>query len=216
MAKLTAILLLLSMGSLATAQTASVAGFFVGGKALIKITGPIDEKTSQAFTNLFTSWGETPREIEIYLNSGGGQSAEGWKMIELLEEQKQKGAHITTMVKNGNICGSLCVPIYVQGHVRKAGTASSFMFHSASKSFAGLFSVMNLPAENEKVSRIFLKAGVSKKWLDRLLAEEKIFESAEYYWISGRELFDEKSGIVTEPVSHRDEAVRLGGVKLPF
>lgn len=206
------IVMSLSFSALSAVQP--VTGLLAGGKAYVKITGPIDEETSKAFFELMAQFPEV-REIELHLNSGGGKSLEGWKIIALLNEKKSAGVHLTTLVKNGNICGSLCVPIFVQGQTRKAGPASSFMFHSAHLSFAGMVTVKTLPERNEEMFQYFLKAGVSPKWLDHLKAQQ-VFESDEYYWLSGGDLLSEKSGVVTELLPRKDETLKLFGLKTPF
>jgi len=152
---------------------------------------PLAERMKEALANL-----TKPIPILLKLNSGGGSRNEGLLVIELLEAEIAKGRTIHTSVENGEMCGSMCVPIFMVGKKRYGGEGALFMFHGASKAFT-----TNVPSviPTEEMLLGFGKAGVSKEWIEARRAEG-VFSKPGAYWISGRELFEAKANVLTHTI----------------
>jgi ATP-dependent protease ClpP protease subunit len=137
-----------------------------------------------------------PIPILLKLNSGGGSRNEGLAIIEMLEAEIAKGRVLHTSVENGEMCGSMCVPIFMLGKKRYGAEGALFMFHGASKAFT-----TNVPSffPTEEMLIAFVKAGMSKDWLEAR-RREGVFSKPGAYWISGRELFDAKANVVTHTI----------------
>lgn len=133
------------------------------------------------------------KKLTLVLNSPGGLVFEGKQIIETLQDLKKQGVALTTSVKNGTQCGSICLPIYLAGETRKAGTHSSFYFHGVTHAFC------NIPNESltEEYVQLLKSLGASEKLIQHLMAEEA-FSTPGEYWMSGKELAEEGDGFVTE------------------
>jgi len=131
------------------------------------------------------------KRVVLDLQSPGGVSTEGYKLIEAIKDAK-KTLKIDTFVDNGATCASLCVAIFMQGHQRTAGERSTFMFHGASLQYAA--------SPDSQSTKEFLDQlitdGVSKKWIHKL-RDSGVFIDPTEYWANGEELYNEKSNIVT-------------------
>jgi ATP-dependent protease ClpP protease subunit len=117
---------------------------------------------------------------------------------------------IDTVVEQGGVCASMCVPIYLAGAERLAHPAARFMFHMAS-----LNPEAPATAEADKVAAAKYRKvvetlvtddlyandngthGVNAAWLARMRA--KI--DGRDVWVTGQQLVDERSGIVGKLVS---------------
>lgn len=135
------------------------------------------------------------KTIELRLNSGGGSITEISEMAKILEPLKKQGVTLTTRVHNGDECDSSCVPLFALGDKRQAGEVSAFMFHGVS-----ITAISNIPhpASTQEMLDLIRKAsGLNGAWLQSLI-NAKIFAVPSMYWLSGKELVDQKSGLVTE------------------
>ena len=146
-------------------------------------------------------------KITLELSSPGGTVDEGNKIIQLLEDEIKLGRKIETFVQNGSQCGSMCVPIFMVAKVRKAGEVATFMFHPATT--VGL----NV---NKQLTGFLLGAmilrGLSEKWISEK-TKLGVFSSPGEYWMTGKELSDEKAGVVTELKSRH---IKYKFEELPF
>ncbi|MFN7728924.1 MAG: ATP-dependent Clp protease proteolytic subunit [Bdellovibrio sp.] len=159
------------------------------------IAWPMADKLEQILAPL-----KPKQPLLIILNSNGGAANEGLKLIALLTAEKRNGRKILTSVENGTTCASMCVMLYAQGENRYAGEASMFMFHGATR-----HEMTNVPNElkTREMLQILIDAGVSKKWIDQLWAL-KVFTLPGSYWMSGRELVDAGSNLVTRAISRHE------------
>jgi ATP-dependent protease ClpP protease subunit len=158
-------------------------------KYVIKIEGAIAFPMAEEFDRLRSKIPEN-YGLVVELNSPGGFVSETLKLIGSLRQEARQRLLVTS-VDNGDSCGSACVSLFVQGTRRFAGEVSIFMFHGAS-----LFP-SNVPdaTKTNEVLNLFRDAGVREDWLQEKI-KQGVFSKPGRYWISGKELVDEKSGIV--------------------
>lgn len=140
------------------------------------------------------------RPLLVHLNSEGGSVTEGEKIIAILQRLRAEKKTVHTTVMNGEKCASMCVFLYAQGEKRFASEVSTFMFHGAIQ-----FAITNVPdawKTREQLQHL-IKAGVSTAWLNSLW-EAGAFTKPGAYWMSGKDLVDAKSGLVTDLLSRHD------------
>lgn len=127
------------------------------------------------------------------LDSRGGSHQQGTRMVETLKNEKAKGREIFTSVENGDTCGSMCVPLFMQGKRRYGGEGSLFMFHGATRP-----EITNVPdaSKTEEVIEEMAKAGLSREWIEARRTDG-VFTKPGAYWISGKELFDARAQAIT-------------------
>jgi hypothetical protein len=80
----------------------------------------------------FGKYGTLSHRVVLFLNSAGGQVEEGDRVIQILNEAKQTH-RLITQVLDGNLCASMCIPIFLQGDDRFAARASNWIFHEATR-----------------------------------------------------------------------------------
>jgi len=150
-----------------------------------------------------------PRRIVITLNSPGGSVAHGRTVAAAIRSVAQTRS-VDTLIDQGGICASMCVPIYLAGAQRLAHPAAHFMFHLASVNPAGPVTAQGDDAAVSK-HRKALEAlatddlyendmgrhGVNPAWLAYM--RKKI--DGRDVWVTGQQLVDEGSGIVKTLVS---------------
>lgn len=93
---------------------------------------------------------------------------------------------------------SMCVPIFLQGRQRTAASDARFMFHEPKRFYddgseAKGFSFERKALTQRFFDRYFVNSPMDANWRIRL---EKDWIGRDVYK-SGRQLFDERSGIVT-------------------
>jgi len=172
---------------------------------LIKMDGSIAHPMAAEFNDLRKKMTDPKRLLLIDLNSNGGVYSEGMKIIAQIRQEKMNGRAVFSTVENGAICGSMCVPIYIQGSKRFAGEVSAFMFHGAVR--AGITNIPDEGKTNDLIN-VILDGGASPEWI-QLMRSREAFSLPGQYWISGKELMDEKSSIPTDLISrHKIEEPR--------
>lgn len=166
---------------------------------VIALTGALAYPLAREFDELVESF-KDDRPLLVHLNSGGGSYQEGLKIIATLRRLAQEGREVNTTVHNGEICGSMCVPVFLQGRKRFAGEVAAFMFHGV---VAHGFTNVPNEAKTREALNLFLDAGVSKEWLDGMWGK-KVFSLPGQYWMTAGELHRENSGIVTEIIPRHE------------
>ena len=110
---------------------------------------------------------------------------------------------VNTRVEPGNTCGSACVFVFLSGKRRHGALTSSWLFHEAWSVVAGAGESIEIRSSSawtaQALDKYFLPAGVSKKWLARL---RRRISGGSDYWQTGRDLWESKSGIITEPIEN--------------
>lgn len=149
------------------------------------IAPPLAEEIEAIFNEI-----EPGQKIILDLNSPGGYTSEGYKIIEIIDSQRSKH-QIDSYVANGAVCASMCVPIYVQGQEKVAGPASAFMLHGVSTWYSNSLQ----PEETERYVNALLERNVSSQFIQSLKLLGVFAISADY-WANGQKLFDERTGIV--------------------
>ena len=120
-------------------------------------------------------------------------------VINLIKETHK----VHTRVEPGRMCGSACVFVFLTGKRRYGALTSVWLFHEAwgAVAIAGEGSIERRSSSAQTgrlFDRYFVPAGVSTKWLTRVRSLIKDGD----YWQTGRDLWESKSGIITEPIEN--------------
>jgi hypothetical protein len=139
------------------------------------------------------------KRVVLVLSSCGGSVSEAERVIEALKEIK-KTHDLETRVEPGSLCASACIPIFLQGVRRSAALTSAWLFHEVTR--RGAIDRTKKRVDRAKTERVFvdyyLKAGVSEAWLNEL----RIMVQNSNYWQTGQNLWESKSGIITDPIDN--------------
>lgn len=184
------------------ASSGNTSAFPWGNTGIVLISGPVDEAMLESLRPQLEQMPNSIRTLEITLDSGGGQNKVGDQIIELLRAEKRKGRHLITRVRNGAVCASMCLPIYLQGDERFAGPASSFMFHAVHASFG--YGGIARPEQTARYLQYFREAGVSSVWLDQAI-QEGVFDSPQPTWYNGQELLAANANLVLAPLPRKEQ-----------
>ena len=141
--------------------------------------------------------------VTLRLHSCGGDSDAMRRTIEVLRGIRQTH-HLSTVVQLGGTCSSACIPIFLQGERRYAALTSVWAFHQSSWQDRdridrdAVVRRSDMAETDKKLKEYYEPAGVSKRWLKRLRSHILFGE----WWQTGRDLWEEKSGIITEVLSN--------------
>ena len=148
------------------------------------------------------------KQITIDLNSGGGSNEEGYKIISFIDRLKSEGFNVKTRVQNGRMCGSMCVPIFLAADVREAAETSAFMFHGTTVGFG----TVPVKASTDELYRYMKSRGLTEEF-EKYLWDKKALLLPGEYWLSGKELVDLNSGIITNLLGRH---IIRKAVKMPY
>ena len=156
---------------------------------------PMERRLQEAFN----TWDSKTSRFVIELSSRGGALYEGRKVVEFIDKIKRTH-RVVTVVGDKQICLSMCVPIYLQGHKRLAAASSKWMFHKPQ--FYELFTDEKADVKQSRrnavarrfFERYFANSEIEPEWREKLRQEWK----SKDVWRSGRQLVDEGSGIIHE------------------
>jgi hypothetical protein len=165
-------------------------------------TGRVEAGMADAIAKAFDQHKATTRRVLLTIDSGGGSVNEGRRVIDVLKRIRDTH-QLDTYVKPGSRCGSMCVPIYLQGQTRYAATSSLWLFHEVSIRDLKTKQITKLdrPAFQQLVDDYFIPAGVSKDWLADMMPKT---EGADY-WRTGEALIREKSNIIHKATSDTNQ-----------
>ena len=187
-------LALLTTGQLTVTEDAEAAD-----TVRLRWTGPVDVPMSQQFSEAIREWSRSKRRFVLELSSPGGSVSHGAAVIRQLRELKQTH-DLVTIVKAGDPCLSMCVPIYLQGTRRVASPRSRWMFHEVrirdaytNEDVAGTDDARRRSTDR-MFNDFFRPAGVSESWIT---VTRNAMRSGDV-WRSGRALFEEKAGVILE------------------
>lgn len=135
----------------------------------------------------------------LILNTRGGSVNETKKVIAILQKLRQTHK-LETLVRAGHVCGSGCIPIFLQGETRTAATATLWLFHEVAKKDPKTKKIKKLKTEktNSLFQQYFIPAGVPQVWLDKL--ESRI--RGVNYWMTGAQLFTTGSNIANRKIGN--------------
>jgi hypothetical protein len=169
------------------------------GVVVLYWSGPIAAPMRDRIQAVFDAYAASRTRIILVMNSGGGVVAEGEKVIELLQRIRQTH-RFDTVVHRGGVCGSMCVPIYLQGQNRFGARTSSWLFHEITRRGERPFAKKKVEGQYmQLIERYWIAAGVSRAWIDRMLP----LSEGHDYWQTGQELIVDRAGIITHPIENR-------------
>jgi hypothetical protein len=184
-----------------------------GGMLFLRWEGTIDAKMVADISAEFDQYKRTAKTVTFSLSSCGGSTHHMNMAINLLNYIKATHP-LTTMVERGGICGSACVAVFLAGSRRIGALASLWFFHPArrpSTKEGARGGVLLLPEVTDNfITRYFVPAGVSPDWIQFMRRTIRDVD----LWQTGRDLWEAKSGILTEPMSNL-EPREEGPVDLP-
>jgi len=175
----------------------------VGGEKLVlSWTGKVNKKMATAIDDAFEANKHRVSAVELSLKSCGGRVDYMAGVIAVLHHIKETHK-LTTIVDQGATCASACIPIFLGSDNRRAALSSLWFFHRTwqRKLTGGVDEVQTGAPGKSSIDqfhdRYYIPAGVSADWLKRL---KPIIENTGGYWQTGRDLWESKSGIVTETI----------------
>src|SRR5262249_926635 len=102
------------------------------GTLSIKWSGPIVLGMADYLRTALDRYGATSHRVVLFLDSPGGQVEEVARVIHILNGIKPT-RRLITAVLDGNLCASMCIPIFLQGEDRLAGRTSQWIFREAAR-----------------------------------------------------------------------------------
>lgn len=174
----------------------------VDDKLVLRWEGKVNKKMAAAIDEAFETNQRRVKSVELSLRSCGGRVDYMEAAIGVLRHIKETH-RLTTVVDQGAMCASACIPVFLAADHRRAAMSSVWFFHrSWRKSLSGgVDQVQTGVPGGRSVARFhelyYAPAGVSRPWLDQL---RKIIENSSGYWQTGRDLWDSKSGMLTETI----------------
>jgi hypothetical protein len=137
--------------------------------------------------------------VYFQISSCGGEREEMEQAIGLLRSIKSTHT-LVTIVDHGGLCASACVPVFLQGERRHGALTSSWMFHEvwywADREHVD--ARVDRATTERFFQDYFLSSGVSENWLNHL----RIMVQHSDYWQTGENLWNDKSGIITDPLDN--------------
>lgn len=161
-----------------------------------KIEAPMAQRIAEAISKdqgAFT-------KVVLSLSSPGGSLDHGAQVIALLGKLSEK-YRLETVVEARGICASMCVPVYLQGSVRRAAPNAKFMFHEVSFRESLSDEKVSVPeravgsATDRFFAKYFLPAGVPQDWVRGV---RQSISGGTDLWKTARQLVEEGAGIVQQ------------------
>lgn len=155
--------------------------------------GRIEAGMADSIAKAFDEQKAGVKRVLLTIESGGGSVAEGRRVIAVLERIKQTH-QLDTYVKAGSTCGSMCVPIYLQGQKRYAAPSSLWLFHEVSirNQTTKQITKLDRDAFQKLIDDYFIPAGVSRDWIADMMPKTEGSD----YWRTGDALIRESSNII--------------------
>lgn len=148
----------------------------------LRFTGPIISPLAEDLGNLLLGPEPKYQRVLLELDSPGGDLEEVKKVIVILKAVREI-AKLNTRVMGGRLCASGCVPIFMQGTIRKASGASVWMFHGAH----GANTNVPSPDVTKEFLDLLTNAGVNSDFI-LLLTDRGYVTEPGKLWLSGYEL----------------------------
>ena len=157
-------------------------------------TGEISAPLYKRMAVEFEKWKKRVRTVYFQISSCGGGREGMERTIRLLRRIKETHA-LETIVGRGDMCGSACVPVFLQGQRRLGALTSSWLFHEVLWTDRnGAYARVDRTITERLFQDYYEPAGVSERWLNHL--RTRVQQSD--YWQTGENLWQDKSGIMTD------------------
>ena len=169
------------------------------GVVHLRWDGPIASPMAQEIDRAFAAFQSSRQRFVLVLNSSGGSVAEGERTIAVLQRIR-KTHRLDTVVERGARCGSMCVPLYLQGESRFGARASAWLFHEVTA--PGTLHGRRRTSDGvymRLIDKYMVPAGVSRQWIDRMLP----LIAGHDWWQTGDNLINDGSNIITRPIENR-------------
>lgn len=161
--------------------------------------GPVEHPMAEKVASAFGDWRDTTNRIVLRLDSNGGLVDHGRRVIAVLRYIKRTH-RLDTAVESGDHCASMCVPIFLEGEDRMAGGRSHWLFHQVQ--IHDRFDDKRMQLSDRERAAItaeffeehFVPAGVDRAWIAHLQPQ---MANGTDVWLTGRELLQARTGIVT-------------------
>lgn len=169
-----------------------------GDTVILAWTGEVELPMHTLLVRAFEEWRNKSEHFLLQLNSPGGSVREGGDVVELLQRIKRTHT-LDTYVASREICMSMCVPIFLLGTKRIAAPDARFMFHEPKRFYDDGSEAKGFSFEREALTRrfftrYFVNSAMDANWRVQL---EKDWIGKDIFR-SGKQLFDERSNIVTD------------------
>lgn len=159
----------------------------------LRYTGPLKPNLAAQLRALLLETPQRFNHVVLELDSDGGDLAHVEEVVRILQDARLH-MQITTRVMEGSLCASGCIPLFMQGNIRKASGASIWVFHGAQRATSGLPDV----AATDRYLDLLGAAGMSPAFRAYLTADNRIYRPGSLI-LSGHELFAvHRAGIITE------------------
>jgi ATP-dependent protease ClpP protease subunit len=130
--------------------------FIVKDKAFIKIfSGLSVADVTRLWSDLiFLENNTSIRDVNLFINSSGGDAFSGLALADQIERAKRRGFHITAHASG--IIASAAVPVFAAGDVRLAAPGTIFMVHETSLwKWPGRETASDIRSQNELMELFF-------------------------------------------------------------
>ncbi len=169
-----------------------------GDAVVFRWSDAIEAPMAFRFSEAFEASKDKADRIVIELASPGGALTEGRAVIDEIERMK-KTHRIDTRVAAGEICASMCVPIFLAGQTRNASPDAQFMFHEPTSVDFYTGEKAEKPAFEQRMDaerffeRYFTRSPMDPVWREKLREAWK----GRDIWKTGADLVAEGSNVVT-------------------
>jgi ATP-dependent protease ClpP protease subunit len=178
--------------------TAKVSVFLKDDTLYIDWSGQIAPGMADYVRGAFVKHAAVAQRVVLLLNSGGGQVAEGERVIHVLQDIGQTH-RLGTAVLAGRVCASMCLPVFLAGRDRFAAPASLWLFHEVVRWDADGHAHIDVEETKRLFQQYYLPAGVAADWLGSIIPQIKNAD----VWRTGADLISANCGIVTSPLENR-------------
>lgn len=170
------------------------------GTVFMRWEGTVAAPMAAQLEAVFEAYRSSRRRFVLVLDSGGGSVAEGEKVIALLRRIRRSHT-LDTSVGPGQRCGSMCLPIYLQGETRFGARTSSWLFHEVTRRSSTEYGRdKRVPSSSQRlIDAYWIPAGVSRAFIERMVREQDNYD----WWQTGGELIEARAGIITQPIENK-------------
>lgn len=183
------------------------------GRIVLRWSGQVDPAMVTTLEDALARYRYDERPLQLVLNSAGGQVSAGRELLDLIDWMKRQ-RRLETHVAKGNICASMCVPVYLAGSRRTAAPGARFMFHEAriakgSAQYAEVRKQMEARLSRAEIDALERGAlakttdllfgsdmsywDVNEAWLRRM---RQAVRGGKDVWLTAAQLVEQGSGIV--------------------